>query len=166
MSFFDFVKSLLSLSSLSTEVTKVVPECPNCTVELASQRIEEAEFHRCPGCHGLWLTEDAFGELLEMSPEAIHPITGQVKGQHTFSRSPQSRVCPNCENAMDNYQFYYDSGIWLDACPGGHGIWLDEGELTLCRLCKEAVDAEMSGKSLADELLLKASTRAGHAEKL
>ena len=30
---------------------------------------------------------------------------------------------------MDHYQFDYASGIWVDSCPLGHGLWLDAGEL-------------------------------------
>ena len=34
---------------------------------------------------------------------------------------------------MDNYQFAYESGIWIDACPHGHGMWLDAGEFSMIR---------------------------------
>jgi Zn-finger nucleic acid-binding protein len=38
---------------------------------------------------------------------------------------------------MENYQFAYQSGIWIDACPDQHGIWLDAGELSLIREYQE-----------------------------
>lgn len=165
MEFFEFIKVLLSATPISTEITKPTPVCPNCEVSLESQAIDEHSFGRCSTCHGLWLSEDVFGVLLDLPEEKVASLTGQFTAEHTLERSPQSRPCANCENAMDNYQFNYDSGIWLDACPGNHGIWLDEGELKLCRACKRFVDKKLAtGGPSAGELLHDASTSTGDLE--
>jgi Zn-finger nucleic acid-binding protein len=52
---------------------------------------------------------------------------------HTFNRSSELRNCPVCSIKMDNTQFQYSSGIWIDSCPEGHGIWIDGGEMQLLK---------------------------------
>lgn len=167
MEFFDFIKALLSVSSIGTHITKETPVCPNCQTEMESQEVSSSSFHRCATCSGLWLAEEVFGTLLSAPLTEVESLLGEATPEHTFERSPQSRVCPSCENTMDNYQFNYDSGIWLDACPGNHGIWLDQGELKLCRACKEEVDSQLAtGGPSADTLLQEASTTLGDAEQV
>ena len=46
---------------------------------------------------------------------------------------------------MENYQFGYQSGIWIDACPDQHGVWLDAGELPLVlQFQQQSIGQEMS----------------------
>jgi len=37
--------------------------------------------------------------------------------------------CPVCRQPMRRYIYSTDSGVAVDACATGHGIWLDDGEL-------------------------------------
>lgn len=138
MGFAEFTKTLLSFYSLSTDVTKEPPVCPACSLELEARAVQESRIHVCPKCTGVWLDEDTFGTLLEEPRESLEFLLVEATPEHTFDRSPRSRDCPSCDKLMDNYQFAYDSGIWLDACPSRHGIWLDGGELKLCWDCKHS----------------------------
>jgi Zn-finger nucleic acid-binding protein len=45
---------------------------------------------------------------------------------------------------MDNTQFDYNSGIWIDSCPESHGIWLDAGELHLVREHRRNLQGELT----------------------
>jgi Zn-finger nucleic acid-binding protein len=37
------------------------------------------------------------------------------------------RLCPECQAAMKEFNFAYDSNIFLDKCPRCGGIWTDAG---------------------------------------
>ena len=37
--------------------------------------------------------------------------------------------CPVCGQSMRRYIYCEDSGVVVDSCDLGHGIWLDDGEL-------------------------------------
>ena len=111
---------------------RVPPVCPSCEVQL--HRLEGGRgCHRCNRCAGLWVTDDFLALAMEANEAQIASILGGQAGGHTFSRSPQRRECPGCARPMENYPFGYQSGIWVDGCPDGHGVWLDAGELKLIR---------------------------------
>lgn len=109
--------------------TKNPPECPQCRRALIPGDDGLAE---CGICHGRWLSNESFQTYL-VSSTAPAENSQTPGGQHTFGRSVSPRVCPACDSCMDNYQFAYRSGIWIDACPDKHGVWLDAGELPMIR---------------------------------
>jgi Zn-finger nucleic acid-binding protein len=39
------------------------------------------------------------------------------------------RLCPECQVVMKEFNFAYDSNIFLDKCPRCGGIWTDAGEI-------------------------------------
>ena len=124
------------------------PVCPSC--QSALERLVGGKgCHRCPGCGGLWVTDDFLALALEASQEQIEAILGGRTGSHTFARSPQQRECPGCAKAMDNYPFGYQSGIWVDGCSQGHGVWLDAGELSLIRDYQARQKGPMSAQDRA-----------------
>jgi len=41
----------------------------------------------------------------------------------------QPRLCPECQAVMREFNFAYDSNIFLDKCPRCSGIWTDAGEI-------------------------------------
>lgn len=91
---------------------------------------------RCPKCLGIWLTRTELEALLTQVSEdtdaglAVSDSDGEASIGHTFAPSRLSRACPECQEAMENYRFD-ETGIWIDGCNAGHGIWLDQGELRL-----------------------------------
>jgi Zn-finger nucleic acid-binding protein len=40
-----------------------------------------------------------------------------------------ARLCPHCQAAMTEFNFAYDSNIFLDRCPRCRGIWTDPSEI-------------------------------------
>ncbi len=109
--------------------------CPRCQEPLTQLAGPDVSFGRCIRCGGLWAGSDALGVLMRMSDAALEDLFDteafQADQAHTFQGGDR-RGCPRCREPMDNYQFDYDSGIYLDACTQ-HGIWLDGGELLLVR---------------------------------
>ena len=133
MGFFRDIFSAL-FSGNSTPVTRLEPVCPACSRALSRSDIEGNVLHACMECGGMWITPQAFSEMLESADELLSATTRpSCSYEKTFMRSDSSRLCPSCDAQMDNYQYQYTSGIWIDACPNGHGIWLDAGEMILIK---------------------------------
>lgn len=127
---------------------RVPPVCPNCEVQL--DRVGGGKgCHRCRRCAGLWVTEEFLAVAVQAEESQIQAILVGQTGAHTFSRSPQMRDCPGCTHPMENYAFGYQSGIWVDGCSDGHGIWLDPGELVLIRAYQERQRGPMSAEERA-----------------
>ena len=127
---------------------RIPPVCPSCEVQL--HRVEGGKgCHRCSRCSGLWLTDEFLQLALQADESQIRSILSGQSGTHTFSRSPEMRACPGCTRAMENYPFGYQSGIWVDGCPDGHGVWLDAGELRLIRDYQERQRGPLSSEDRA-----------------
>lgn len=125
--------------------SRIPPVCPSCEVPL--HRVEGGKgCHRCSKCSGLWVTDEFLNLALQADESQIASILEGQTGSHTFCRSPQMRVCPGCTRAMENYAFGYQSGIWVDGCPDGHGVWLDAGELRLIRAFQERQRGPMTAE--------------------
>ncbi len=50
--------------------------------------------------------------------------------------------CPECQKAMLAINYDYSSGVIIDRCPDGHGIWLDGNELEKAQLHREHWEQE------------------------
>jgi hypothetical protein len=50
----------------------------------------------------------------------------KLRAAHAQSAATGQANCPRCGSALEVVQ---RNGIAVDACPKGHGIWLDMGEL-------------------------------------
>lgn len=104
--------------------------CPACQQPLQSL----GAVFQCQACQGFWIPELYFGKLLAQADEQVAPMLDtRPPGPQTLNPSTSPRQCACCEAAMDNYQFACESGIWIDACPHGHGMWLDPGEFAMIR---------------------------------
>lgn len=116
------------------------PECPSrcagCNRALQAEKVDGTELERCPECGGTWMSGELLEQVLDQAEQQnpeIEPTLssdGEADIGNTYAPSRQPRDCPSCREAMENYQFQ-GSGIWIDACPEGHGVWLDRGELRL-----------------------------------
>ena len=120
-------------SELSDDTVRT---CHGCACSLEATSVGPRLFHRCPKCSGTWLAASQLEEILSQAmlkaPDAIDTVEsdGESEVGHTLAPSRVARTCPCCPAPMNNYKFE-DTGVWIDACPEGHGIWLDSGELKL-----------------------------------
>lgn len=150
--------------------SRVPPICPNCDIVLGGWAWESQPLHRCGQCGGMWLDDELLSALLVAQDSSVRQMLGEQRpGEHTYNRSQTSRTCPSCEEPMDNYQFNYSSGIWLDSCSQGHGVWLDSGELGLLRACRRELDGPMSADDrykMSQALLDGATTTRGNLAKI
>ena len=124
-------RTLTSLiSSLATSDNTCSKEqlCLECGEPLTSRG---ARLSVCLDCRAVWVTPKAFESLVEAPEAALADLVGvEASGQNTHQATESGRDCPACGEVMQNYEY---GGLWLDACPSGHGVWLDPGELDLLR---------------------------------
>lgn len=131
------LKDILKLfKGKATEEMRPLLSCPNCPETFLTEKEKMGvALYICPECSGCFLTQLSLNNFLNFHNEEDWPHMFEIKpgSPHTFERSKFSRNCPACKDKMDNVEFQYKSGIWVDYCPNGQGIWLDQGELALIK---------------------------------
>ena len=121
--------------------------CPKCNVPLETIVYEDVEIDKCNQCKGSWLDD---GEILKIAqtkketfdPKLIRETLGQ--GFTGVPKEEQQTVvsCPKCQSAMKPVNYDYSSGIILDRCPQGHGLWLDGSELEKVQIFREQTEED------------------------
>jgi len=110
--------------------------CPRDGAELAA-RVYEAnvEIDECPACHGSFLDQGEL-ERIQAAVEKDHtrdlgqPVDSVREELAAERQEAQPLVpCPKCGATMERRRYGLGSQTVIDACPEGHGIWLDGGEL-------------------------------------
>lgn len=101
--------------------------CPDCNEPLIVVELEGIEIDRCVVCHGTWLDAGELEQIVELA--GIEP--GNITLAMTAARRGKRgrRRCPRCNRKMDVISLGENTGIEVDHCPLGHGLWLDAGEL-------------------------------------
>lgn len=103
--------------------------CPRCQKELEKLDTEIGEAWMCPECDGMLLKE--LDPFLKMSEEQLRqsPLQEGLFADHPEVELDNLVCCPLCSQTMRRLNYCGDSGIVIDSCPDGHGVWLDDGEL-------------------------------------
>lgn len=132
---FRFLRTILRKDASPS--TSSGQRCHDCDLPLEKVAMGEQSALRCPGCGGSWLEATTLTSALAAGQAGSKLLAfieqdGEADIGHTFAPSRLKRACPECAVSMENERFE-DSGIWIDSCPEGHGIWLDRGELRLLR---------------------------------
>lgn len=110
--------------------------CAYCHEEALTARAKlGVKVYLCNLCGGSFFSQESLNNLLNYEGEKEWPELFELEAntEHTYDRSEERRECPGCGEKMNNQQFWYTSGIWVDYCPDGHGIWLDRGEARLLK---------------------------------
>ena len=94
---------------------------------------ERVELDFCPACRGIWFDSEELEALLR---------AGGMEAEALASTAPTEtaekvRRCPRCRKKMRKLD---SSGVIVDSCPAGDGLWLDGGELAA--LVKSASSGE------------------------
>lgn len=110
-------------------------QCPICKNMLVRQEYCEVEVNACPQCRGMFVSAEQFNALVkaagqEPAAEAerftfkprdvVRPLDGDVA----------PRTCPECGGEMREFNYAYDSNVFLDRCMQCRGLWLDADEIT------------------------------------
>ncbi|MEP4077113.1 zf-TFIIB domain-containing protein [Haloferula sp.] len=109
--------------------------CPGC-----ESTLEEIEFkteppiviERCTECHGLFFNPGELEAFLESKVSEPLWLDGQrlqeIANNFGYNHVVEYLKCPMCEERMSHINFGGKSGVIMDRC-GGHGFWLQGGEL-------------------------------------
>jgi Zn-finger nucleic acid-binding protein len=89
------------------------------------------EIDNCMSCGGIWLD----GGELEALTGAELPEAEQDTGL-----GPPDRDCPVCVDQLIKVR-HAATGVIIDRCPHGDGIWFDEGELQQILASYQKTDA-------------------------
>lgn len=109
-------------------------QCPVCISSLRRETHQYVEFDICGDCRGIWVSGEQFHAL------AVNVATdGQVESSAKLTFKPRKalkphpdnpvRVCPQCTLTMREFNYAYDSNVFLDRCDTCKGIWLDPNEI-------------------------------------
>jgi Zn-finger nucleic acid-binding protein len=108
-------------------------KCPRDGSPLNTEKYEaQIEVDACPTCHGVWLDKGELEQIQETTErdyeKELHVPADRVSASIAESRR-DSVDCPKCGTRLATREYAYCSSVFVDACPEGCGMWLDEGEL-------------------------------------
>lgn len=122
-------------------------ECPVDGTTLEIHTILSTDVEECPRCRGLWFEK---GELVKAKDEADTDLNwldfDLWSDQEEFSTDWSHRKCPKCYQNMAAIS-YGATGVVVDYCVRGHGVWLDKGEF---QAIIDALKHEVSSKSASE----------------
>jgi Zn-finger nucleic acid-binding protein len=124
-------------------------KCPRCGSVTGSEAYEGVELEKCPGCQGVWIPGSRLAQIIEIREKtfsieeiaAFREIHDTHEGVVHPADSPIS--CPECGTPMQQSRYNYAHEVIIDRCPGGHGIWLDRGELEHVQMAVEEEEGEL-----------------------
>jgi Zn-finger nucleic acid-binding protein len=100
--------------------------CPACKEAMIVVEFEGVEVDYCANCHGVWLDTGELELITELAGSRTGPLEAALG--HLSSARHGRRRCPRCRRKMRILPVL-PQPIELDACPAGHGLWFDAGEL-------------------------------------
>ena len=109
--------------------------CPACRSAMVVLEYNQVELDFCPSCRGCWLDRGELSLLLHGVPDEAGELSLETARKG-------SRRCPRCGAKM-TCGFMKGLAVEVDACPAGHGIWLDAGELE--QIVKAKGDSGIAG---------------------
>ena len=103
--------------------------CPKCNGVLGPKTQGEISVHQCSRCFGLWCAPSELAKMKQAYLSEIEIDTGDPARGKEYN--PLKDIsCPVCMSAMDNVADEQQKHIEYEACPQGHGVFLDAGEFT------------------------------------
>ena len=109
-------------------------QCPRCSGSLRAKKHQHVEFNICGECRGIWVSGEQFQGLAVMvaaegEVESSVKLTFQRRKALRPSKDNPMRMCPKCDFSMREFNYVYDSNVFLDRCEQCKGIWLDPNEI-------------------------------------
>lgn len=119
--------------------------CPRCKAGLASKQYENMTIENCAQCGGIWLDKGELQPIL--TARDIHfsheLVEKTLKEAHCSIRKADVSdllACPKCADPMHALNYNYSSGVIINTCPNGHGVWFDKDELAEVQIFMEHWD--------------------------
>jgi Zn-finger nucleic acid-binding protein len=104
--------------------------CAVCHTPLSTARIEARDLLYCTACHGLLVSMDDFGLLIEDLREN-RARAGALLAPRAEADSGLDLHCPLCNGAMDHHAYGGgdDGNAMIDSCEACCQVWLERGTL-------------------------------------
>ena len=129
--------------------------CPVCKKDTLVLEYKQIELDYCQICKGAWFDAGELELLLEKGglKGATSFLTHVINHPEAMTSEKKHR-CPICGKNMRKIKVGEESGIMVDACGNGHGIWLDGGEATsLAKIIIDKHDVKKEEESAVIEFL-------------
>jgi Zn-finger nucleic acid-binding protein len=122
-------------------------ECPVDGSTLETHPVHSVNIEECPQCKGLWFEEGELRKAKDASEPDLNWLDFDLwSDQDFFNADWSSRKCLHCGKNMATIS-YADTGVKVEYCLDGHGIWLDKGEF---QAIVEALSEEIPSKDISD----------------
>jgi Zn-finger nucleic acid-binding protein len=102
----------------------------------------------CPNCHGLWLDRGEL-EVVEEISRRNHTDAAIARadlGANAYQFVQDSArppvACLKCGRETERREYARVSQVLIDACPDGHGLWLERGALEALEVFYESSRAD------------------------
>lgn len=119
--------------------------CPACKdPRLALKADRGAAYSVCPDCAGLFVGESQLYKYIEAVTQDIGAAQAFVSLlEDALARDAPDgshlRACPVCRADLERFGFGEHPMSIADRCPQGHGLWLDDGDLSKVIRCSRAI---------------------------
>ena len=128
-------------------------DCPRCQKTLESKTYEDVHIDACSNCNGAWLDEGEIVSIVEEREKSFSSenISKTVKGRSfTIPKAEKEHDlnCPKCSGPMKSMVYGADSGIIIDRCAQGDGLWFDANELEKVQMYREHWEKEALKKEV------------------
>lgn len=141
-------------------------QCPNCKAIMKGEDYEGVLIHLCQGCKGIWLEENNLSIITERHDQSIDSsVLDVVKESKGIPEIPKTKrdesrklYCTTCNKPLDLVNYGYSSGIFVDRCDNGCGVFLDDEELEKVQAWVEKYEHKL------DQMDLYYKALAGQAE--
>lgn len=122
--------------------------CIRCNQPLTQEQYEGVDIDRCGKCQGVWLDAGELAKIVGTVGEHFSNvlISETLKGNATGipqNEKESKELCPKCSVEMTPINYSYQSGVIIDSCPNGHGLWFDSKELEKVQIFKESEDDKL-----------------------
>ena len=109
-------------------------QCPGCSGSLRREKVQYVEFDICGECRGIWVSGEQFRALAvkvaaDGQVESSAKLTFEPRKVLRSNQDSLTKNCPQCREPMQEFNYAYDSNVFLDRCEKCKGIWLDPNEI-------------------------------------
>lgn len=121
-------------------------ECINGCGLMSQTFYEGVEIDICQSCAGVWLDAGEITSIVETRdrtwPVDVIRKVLSTTGKQGISLGEKNRniSCPKCRDNLPPVNYQNSSGIVVNSCQNGHGMWLDAGELAKIQIYMEQWD--------------------------